>query len=101
MNSLVTGLVKVAFATYNYQASASRNFFPKPVKEPRMKANEDWKQEKINLSKRKLDGQLPWGVNKPVHIFDNPTMRPRTALTISGTGSGQQYWSPIDNPFNQ
>lgn len=98
---LLPFIIKHAFATYNYSGSRARNYTPKKPSYPQVK-----KQDTGELvTKAKIsspeDTQLPKrGANKPAgKWYSEFEFLHSFAPTISGTGSGHQYWQDKRNPY--
>ena len=102
---LLPYIIKHAYATYDYSGSKVRDYNPTPAERPSFRKIDAGNQERrIGLPKRQqnlADAGIPKrGVNTNagpwysmlefVHSF-NPT--------ISGTGSGRQYWNYKQNPY--
>lgn len=102
---LLPYIIKHAYATYDYAGSKVRDYYPTPSDKPIVRKSSTGEQAKsIGLPKKQQDftnAEIPKrGVNTDagpwysmlefVHSF-NPT--------ISGTGSGRQYWNHKQNPY--
>lgn len=98
---LLPYIIKHAFATYNYSGSKERNYTPKKPKYPRVKKQDTGEIATKVKVKDTVDKQIPkrgkntnagpwYSEFEFLHSF---------APTISGTGSGHQYWQDKRNPF--
>lgn len=101
MNFIVEQMLKRAFATYNYGASRSRNFTPKKVAKPETIQQDTGEVVKKAIMPDAQSLQLPKpGKNKPMgKWYSEFEFTHSFAPTISGTGSGHQYWQDKRNPY--
>ena len=102
---LLPYIIKHAYATYDYAGSKARDYHPVPADKPlSRKIATGVKEKSIGIPKHQQDftgagiprrgtntNAGPWySMLEFVHSF-NPT--------ISGTGSGRQYWNYKQNPY--
>ena len=98
---LLPYIIKHAFATYNYSGSRARNYTPKKPNYPKVKKQDTGEiVTKVKISTPK-DTQLPKrGSNTPAgKWYSEFEFLHSFAPTISGTGSGHQYWQDKRNPY--
>lgn len=98
---LLPYIIKHAFATYNYSGSRARNYTPKKPNYPKVKKQDTGEiVTKVKISAPK-DTQLPKrGSNTPAgKWYSEFEFLHSFAPTISGTGSGHQYWQDKRNPY--
>lgn len=92
--------VKFASTTYDYTASSSRNYTPKPISKPTVvNSNDGTTKREVKIKPQKLE--LPGkGQNQSAGVWysEFPFLH-SFVPTISGTGYGRQYWGNKQNPF--
>lgn len=95
---------QASYATYNYTASAKRNYTPPPVGyKPRVVNDDDkysYRSTKVNMPKP-APKELQNGTNKYT-TKDTEVQWSRLRgfeNTVSGTGFGRPYWNYPTNPF--
>lgn len=109
MSSILTqmiaaAMVKHAYTTYSYTASMSRNYTPKSPKRPSYsKDNAGERVYEVNQDPKQPLGPK-WGKNTIATTSDIASIVGRGRLhsfapTISGTGSGRQYWDEPSDPY--
>jgi hypothetical protein len=98
---LLPYIIKHAYATYNYSGAKERNYTPKKPSYPEVRKQLPAEQVKSVTIKEKSNPQLPKnGSNKPADKwYSEFEFLHSFAPTMSGTGSGHQYWQDKRNPF--
>lgn len=104
MQTLYQFIKQAGLATYDYKASASRNYTPKPYKGHVSVVNDGIEQGKrVSIPENEKDpsGLKEQGKNKVWDPNDYPTWRfvHSFSPTISGTGYGKQYWQRPTDPY--
>ena len=98
---LLPFIIKHAFATYNYSGSKSRNYTPEKPNYPAVKKQETGERAMGVKVKESVNTQLPKnGKNQNMgKWYSEFEFLHSFAPTISGTGSGHQYWQDKRNPY--
>ena len=109
MSSILTQMVaaammKQAYSTYSYTASMSRYHTPKSPARPGISKSTGGERAFLVEQDPKQPIGPKWGKNKPSTDADVDSIVGRGRLhsfspTISGTGSGRQYWDEPSDPY--
>lgn len=94
-------ITKSAFATYNYGGATARNYTPDKPSYPKVIHQDSGEISKpVTPSVRNIPQQPKSGKNKPAgKWYSEFEFLHSFAPTISGTGSGHQYWQDKRNPY--
>lgn len=94
-------LTKSAFSTYNYGGATARNYTPDKPSYPKVVRQSNGEKVEMVQPTNKLITQQPKnGKNTPAgKWYSEFEFLHSFAPTISGTGSGHQYWQDKRNPY--
>ena len=109
MSSILTqmvaaAMVKQAYTTYSYTASMSRNYTPSAPDRPSISKSSGG-EKAYNVTQHPVNPLgIAWGKNRNATDSDTKLLTGRGRLhtfspTISGTGSGRQYWDYDTDPY--